>query len=300
MTYEGREVGKPVKTAVIGASGYVGRHLWEAYRQAYPDVLGTAFSTAHPGLSFFDLREPDIRPLRLEERGHGAALVASAKPNIGFCERHPDEAYAVNVRGTLELVRQLGRTPLQVIFLSSNYVFEGKTGGYGDDAEPRPTTEYGRQKAVVEKEIPSLTDNYLVLRLSWVYGARKGDKTLLDQIASVLAAGGEVRAARDQVFCPTYVGDLVRAVTAIQARGCRGTLNVCGPERWSRYDIALGVARALRVDPGRVKSVSLHQLPGMSGRPLDTSMTCSRLARELGSVFTPLRDCLQRVAANWM
>jgi dTDP-4-dehydrorhamnose reductase len=288
-----------VKTAVIGASGYVGSHLWRAYRLAYPDSLGTTFSTANPALAFFDVRYPDIRSLQLVERGYRAVLIASAKPNIAFCEQEKDAAYAVNVRGMLELIRQLGQTSLQVIFLSSDYVFEGNTGGYSDDTETRPTTEYGRQKAYVEKELPSLTDNYLILRLSKIYGIQKGDGTLLDEMACAFAGAREVRAAQDQVFCPTNVADLVRAITAVQARSLRGVLNVCSPERWSRYDIALGLASAMQVSPGQITPISLHELPGMSAWPLDTSMTCTRLAKEVGVQFTPLSDALLRVAAYW-
>lgn len=288
-----------IKTAVIGASGYVGRHLWRWYRKVYPDCLGTTFSTANPNLAFFDIRRPDIGTLRLEESGHRAVLIASAKPNITFCERQKETAYEVNVRGTLDLIRQLGRTAMQVIFLSSDYVFEGTNGRYADDAETRPTTEYGRQKAFVERELPSLADKYVVLRLSKIYGTCKGDNTLLDEIASRLASGGVVRAAMDQVFCPTHVDDLARAVAAIQDRGLRGVLNVCAPERWSRYNIAAGLARAMHVDPECVQPVSLHELPGMAGRPLDTSMSCPRLEREVGTSFEPLDHSLRQVAANW-
>lgn len=296
---EGGGVARMVKTAVIGASGYVGRHLWKAYRLLHPDCVGTAFSNAHPDLSFFDVRRPDISSLQLEERGHEAVLIASAKPKVAFCEQEKDAAYAVNVQGMIELIRQIGRTSLQVIFLSSDYVFEGRTGRYDDDAETRPTTEYGRQKSLVEKELPSLSDNYLILRLSKIYGVQKGDGTLLDEMACSLASGREVHAARDQVFCPAYVEDLVRAINAIQARGLRGVVNVCSPESWSRFDIALGVAKAMQVDPGQVKPILLHEIPAMSGRPLDLSMTCSRMIQEVGEIFTPLQDCIQRVAANW-
>lgn len=288
-----------VKTAVIGASGYIGRHLWKTYRRAHPDSLGTSFSATNAELVYFDIRRPDIQPLRLEQSAYRAVLIASAIPNIAFCEQQRDAAYEVNVRGTLELIRQLGRTQIQVIFLSSDYVFEGNTGRYTDEAEMRPTTEYGRQKALVEKELPSLARNPLILRLSKIYGVEKGDRTFLDEIACCLAKGAEVRASTDQVFCPTYIDDLVRAIVAIQDRGLCGVLNVCNAECWSRYDLAVNVAKALSIAPQMVQPVLLHELPGMSGRPLNTSMTCDRLTREVGFLFTPLSDAFRAVAANW-
>lgn len=288
-----------IKTAVIGASGYIGRHLLKSYRIAFADCIGTAFSVNRPGLTFFDIRNPDIGPLSLAETGHKAVLIAAAKANIAFCEQQKEAAYSVNVTGLLEFIRQIGRMDLQVIFLSSDYVFEGGTGSYDDSAETKPTTEYGRHKAIVEKEIPSLARNYLILRLSKIYGIEKGDGTLLDEMATSLASGREIRAARDQMFCPTYVGDLVRVIHGIQDRHLSGTMNVCSPETWSRYDVAVAMAKAIEADSSLVKSISLYDIPSMAGRPLDTSMKCSRLSKELGALFTPLSEHIDRVGLNW-
>ncbi len=289
----------PIKTAIIGASGNVGRYLWRSYREAFPDCVGTSFSNPGDGLTFFDIRKPDLAALRLEATGHKAILISSAKPNIGYCEEHQEAARAVNVEGTLELIRQAGRTSLQVIFFSTDYVFGNRPGPHDDDEAPRPTTEYGRQKAAVEEAIASLAENHLVLRLSKIFTAVKGDRTLLDDIASSLAAGRVVRAARDQIFCPTYVEDLVQAVGGIQAKGLRGRMNVANPARWSRADAAIAMAKAMRVDPSLVEVISLYDIPSMAGRPLDTSMACPRLIREVGPTFQPLETFIERVAANW-
>lgn len=288
-----------VKTAVIGASGYVGRHLWDAYRREFPDCIGTSFSRGGPGLTPLDIRNPDLASLHLVETGHEAVLIASAEPNVSFCERNPSEARAVNVDGTLELARQAERLSLSVVFLSSDYVFEGTGRDYDDGAPTRPTTEYGRQKSEAESLLPSLADDHLILRLSKIYGVGKGDGTLLDEMAALLTAGREVRAAADQFFCPTLVDDLVRVILEIQEGHARGVMNVCSPERWSRHGVATAVAEALGLGPGLVKEISLYDIPSMEGRPLDTSMVCPRLGAGVSSSFTLLREAAEKVAANW-
>jgi dTDP-4-dehydrorhamnose reductase len=289
----------PVKTAVIGATGFIGRHLLAAYRSSYPDCVGTGFSGGGPGLSFFDIRKPKLELLRLEETGHRAILIAAGKSSVALCERERDVTRAINVDGTLDLVRQAGRTALQVIFLSSDYVFDGRAGRYHDHAETTPATEYGRQKASVEKEIPSLTANSLILRLSKIYGVQKGDGTLLDEMAYSLATGRQLLAAKDQIFNPTYIEDLVHAIATIQAKGLTGILNLCSPETWARYDVAVAVARAMRADLGRVSAIKLHELAPSENRPLNTSMVCSRLEAETRLSFTPLLQCVDQVASNW-
>jgi dTDP-4-dehydrorhamnose reductase len=288
-----------LKTAVIGASGYVGRFLWRSYAAEFPGAVGTSFSCKEPGLVTFDIRKPELDLLQLENSGHAAVLISAAKPNIDFCQREREAALAVNVTGTLELIRQIAATAMQVIFISSDYVFHGDRGAYTEASSPLPTTEYGRQKALVEKEIPNITDNYLILRLSKVFGLVRGDRTLLDDLASNLVEGKKLRVAQDQFFCPTYVGDVVNALHSIQARGLRGLVNLCSPEVWSRHQIAMAMRAGLAAAPELIEAINLHDIPAMSGRPLDTSMHCSPQLTEVGFQFTPLTQCLDRVMANY-
>jgi dTDP-4-dehydrorhamnose reductase len=287
------------KTAVIGASGYIGRHLLAAYREAFPEAIGTTFARADANLSFFDIKQPDIVPLRLEELGYQAVVIAAAKPNIAFCNDQKEAAHAVNVKGTLELIRQLGQTSLQTIFLSTNYVYDGASGNYGDDSLTAPTTEYGRQKALVENAIPELTNNFLILRISKVYGVEKGDKTLLDEMAGHLATGQVVQAATDEFFCPTFVHDLTAAILRLQSKNIKGTFNLSGTEVWCRYQMACHLAEEMQVDKQLVKSIALYDLPGMAGRPLNTTMKFSPLISEVQKTFTPLMHNLKIVAKNW-
>lgn len=288
-----------MKTAVVGATGYLGSRLLAAYRVQYPDCIGTSFSKSAQGLTRFDLGKPDIAPLRLRETDHEAVLIASAMTGFKPCEENRDQSRAVNVDGTLELARQCARAGLQVIFLSSDVVFAGEKGPYGDDAATAPATEYGRQKAQVERELPALAPKHLILRLSKVFGLLQGDGTLFDEMARSLSGGKPVQAAEDHVFCPTFIDDLTRAILGIQARGLNGLLNVSAPECWSRHTMATALARAMGADQSLVKKIRLYDLPGMAGRPRDTSMLCSRLTRETDASFLPLQDGIERLAAQY-
>ncbi|MBI4179189.1 SDR family oxidoreductase [bacterium] len=289
-----------IKTAVIGADGYLGRRLWNMYRKEYPDCVGTVFSNPRGGLVKFDLHHPDICPLRLEETGHRAVFICAAKSGVTDCEDGPEASYSVNVTGTLDVIRQVGRTSMQVIFPSSDYVFDGRGGRYDDGHPTAPETEYGRQKAAVERALPSLSKNFLVLRLSKIFGTTRGDGTLLDEMAAGLAAGLNITAAPDQYFCPLHVDDFLKAADAVQVRQLTGVMNVAGRERLSRYDLAIRLAGKMNVDSARVRPVRLHDIPSMKGRPRDTSMVCSRLTSEAGfSEITPLSESIRKVAENW-
>lgn len=287
------------KTAIIGASGYIGSHLLKKYRETFPDCIGTGFSQLKPGLTRFDLCHPDVDTLKLQETGHEAVLIASAKPNIGWCEAHPEESYALNVKGTLELVKQLDKLSISVIFYSTDYVFNGEEGQYSDIASTSPVTEYGRQKAEVERELPNITKNFTILRLSKIYGTVWKDNTLIDGLAADLLNGKTLTVATDQFFSPTHVNDVIAMTLYSQEKSLKGLYNLCNSHPYSRHQIARLLVDALDVSPSLLKTVSLRSIPGMENRPLNTSLVCSSVFQSLPSPRISVEESVNCVAANW-
>lgn len=287
----------PPKTVVIGAAGLVGRRVLEAYQRSYPDLVGTDWQERE-GLGRLDLAAPDPSPLRLAESGHTWALIAAGMRDYAECEQRRADTRARNVVGTLELARRLVEMGLRVACISSDAVFDGKAGGYADDAPLNPVNEYGRQKADLERELPRVTSGRgLILRVGRVVGARKGDGTLPDEIAARLVSGRFVDAAHDQVFTPVVLDDLPRVLATLQAQNASGLFNVAGPEAWSRLDIAVRLAQGLGVDQALVRRISLDDLGDGVTRPKNLSLRCGRL-RALGIEMTPLSRCLERVVEN--
>jgi dTDP-4-dehydrorhamnose reductase len=219
---------------------------------------------------------------------------------LARCEQ--DRAYtrARNVDGTLELARQLAAEGIIPVFFSSDMVFDGRDGGYADDAPTHPLNEYGAQKAEVERRLPEVcAGRCLVVRLGKVFGLTRGDRTLLDEMAGRLTSGQEVPAARDQIFCPVSIDDVVRAVLALQAASVTGLVNVCGPEVWSRFDLARAVAHALAASPSLVRAISLDDLNELFRRPKRADLLCRRLAAAVDVEFQPMSACIAAIAPQY-
>ena len=288
-----------IKTAVIGASGFIGSHLITNYRSQYPDCVGTSFSNNVNNLLKFDIKNPKIEPLNLEKTGHKAVIITSYKANISYCENEQDKAYEVNVNGVLKFIKNLSQTSLKVIFLSSEYVFDGVKGKFSNDHPSSPNTVYGKHKKIIEDEIKNLTDNFLVLRLSKIYGLKRGDRTILDEVANLLSQKKEVLAADDQYFNPTFIDDLIQAIMKIQEKDLKGYINVSSPEMWSRFEMHNKLAQVMNKNSNSIKKIKLYDIPVMKGRPLNTSMVCNRLNKETDSIFTPLKDAINIVANNY-
>src|SRR6516162_3545969 len=162
------------KTAVIGAGGYLGRHFLARYQGVYPDTLGV--DVAGPWKHLLDLAKPDIRLMKLAQSGYEYAIIAAAVTGLARCEQDVAFTRALNVTGTLELAKQLADEGVTPVFFSTDNVFDGKEGGYVDEAPTNPVNQYGAQKAEVERRLPEVSrGRYLIARLGKVFGLVRGD-----------------------------------------------------------------------------------------------------------------------------
>lgn len=289
----------PPKTVVIGCLGFMGSELFRQYKRYYPDTLGTDYKGQN-SLTILDLSEPRIEGLRLRESGFQHAIIAAAIPGVLCCETEKEFTRRCNVEGTLELARQLYEEGLKPIFFSSDYVFDGRSGAYCDDSPTNPLNEYGLQKAEVEERLSQLCHgNFLVIRLAKVFGIHRGDRTILDEMAAHLAQGKAIRAASDQLFCPTLIDDAIRAILLLQRAEATGIFNVCTPEVWSRYNLATRVADALEAKQQLVQKISLDDLGEIFQRPKRTDMLCKRLAQVIEISFTPVSACIDHLAKQY-
>ncbi len=290
------------KTAIIGASGFMGKFFLSSYRRIYADCAGTARCLVDRDVDIFmlDLLKPDISPLRLSKTGHKEALILAAATDIGTCESNKVDTRKVNVDGALELIRQLAEEGIKPVFFSTDQVFDGKEGNYSEDSLVNPITEYGRQKAEIEIKIKAATrGNFLVVRLSKVFSLNKDDGTLFDEMARILYSGGSIKAAFDQLFCPMFINDVISAVSWLQVKRATGIINVCPPEVWSRYNLAIALAKKMGIKSSNVHKVSLDQIMINPKYPKNTSMVSNILPRDY-MAFTSINKCIEQVALKWM
>ncbi len=273
------------KTLVIGATGFLGRHFLEAYRKVHSDTIGTDRTT-------LDLRNPNIESLDLA--GYGYALIGVGISKIADCELNKEKSYLSNVTGTLKLIQELRKHNIIPILFSTDYVYNGIVGNYDEESPFHPLNEYGRQKAVLQKQLLEICGNdFLLIRPSKVFGSTQGDQTLLDEMATKLTRGECVRAAYDQIFCPIFIRDLVRGVIALQERDLRGTFHICG-EICSRLELAESVAKKLGASPKLVKAISLDDLNEPFKRPKNTSLNCKKFQQTTSIVCTSVKAYIEQ------
>ncbi len=165
---------------------------------------------------------------------------AAAVTDVDRCEREPDVAMAVNARGTRRVAEACRRAGAGLVYLSTDYVFDGTKGApYLEDDPPAPLNAYGRSKLEGERAACAIAPHWAVVRTAWLYGSH--GKNFVRAIREKAAAGGPLRVVDDQVGSPTYATDLAEAIACLLARELTGVFHVTNAGACSWYEFAAAI-----------------------------------------------------------
>ena len=184
---------------IIGSSGQVGEHLMRVASDAGCETVGTYHSYPMPGMRQLDIRSSSAVRSMIEDLSPEAVHLPASMANVDQCEICPDEAYQTNVSGVCNVVRSANDVGAKVVYFSSDYIFDGKAGPYGEEDPANPTCEYGRQKLAAEHFVAMYAQDYLIVRTTVVYGWERRDKNFISRLINTLQGGQTLKVPMDQI-----------------------------------------------------------------------------------------------------
>ena len=280
---------------IIGGSGYIGGNLCEYFSKKGKLSHGTYYNSPKKDLVFFDLENPNIEDLKKYSKNDEYIIICSAIPNIDFCKKNKERAYNLNVKGTKKTLEQIFELEKIPIFLSSDYVFNGKKGNYSEIDETNPCNVYGNHKRIIEKFLLESGRDFLITRISKIFGLKPNDNTLLTSWAKQLREGNEIYCAQDQRFSATHVGDLVRALDISMNKKLIGLYNVASPESFSRYELATMIKKELNIKSGKINTCNINDFDFADLRPLDTSLDVKKFNKATQFEFSKMIACINKI-----
>lgn len=191
--------------------------------------------------------------------------------NVDLCEDNKEFCYRFNVTASRELIMEAYRSGSRIVYLSTDYVFDGFKGLYREDDVPRPINFYGLTKLLAEQAVLALGG--CIIRVSAVFGPGPGRPNFAKVVYEKLSRGEAVEAAVDQYLSPTFNLYIGRALAKLLGlRENIGILHVAGP-RLSRYEYALLVARVFNLRSDLIKPTTMDKIPYKAPRPRDSSLS---------------------------
>jgi dTDP-4-dehydrorhamnose reductase len=275
----------------------MGTHFADAFAVAGP-VTGTANSQHGPGLELFELRDGEAAARLIDRAAPAVVVCAAAIPNVERCELEPEASRAVNVTGTLALADAARSAGATFVWLSSEYVFDGEDGPYDEDRDVNPINEYGRQKVEVEQTLAERSDDWIVARVSCVYGREARRKNFVYQLYDALSTGRELKVPGDQVGTPTAAANAAVVIRELWTAGERGIFHVAGADRVLRSDFGVLVAEELGLDPGLLRPTPTDELGLAAPRPRGAGMLVDKAAAAVSVPLLGIREGVRNMIAE--
>ncbi len=245
-----------MRVTLFGASGLLGRDL---VQQLSTEQL-TALSSKDA-----DLRDrARIRDVIHESRPDWI-LLAAAYTDVDGCESNRDLAFAVNCEGAIHVAEAAREAASRLLFLSTDYVFDGTKRSPYEVADPRnPTSVYGQSKARAEERLLHILPDVCIVRTSWLFG--HGGKCFPATILKLASTRSEISVVNDQRGSPTFTRDLASALVGLCHAGARGIIHITNSGNCTWYEFAAEIMRAATL-PTKVKPVTTAEFPRPARRP---------------------------------
>ncbi len=289
---------------VTGASGLLGHKLTSMLLEKGYKVIGLYYSHEIPLNSNNLIKvKLDLRDrVRLEDlilkTKPDVIVHAAAYTDVDGCEVNRLDAWTINVEATRSIVRAARITKSYLLYISTDYVFDGERGFYREDDAPAPINYYGLTKLIAEELVRVSDLLYTIVRPSAIYGIGVGKKNFAVFVAETLAKGGKVKALVDQYVSPTLNTLLARSLVEVIEMRPMGTLHIAG-ERMSRYDFAIKIALILNLPVENIEKAKLNEFNWKARRPRDSSLDTSRARRLIKTRFYDNELAIKIFAKEW-
>ena len=295
-----------MKILVTGASGLLGSRLVRELLSRNYEVI--AIYNRNPILVDHE-RLVKVR-LNIVDKTSLEDLILKTKPNVivhaatytdvDGCERDKAYAWKVNVEATRSIVRAARVVKSHLIYVSTDYVFDGEKGLYKEDDVPNPVNYYGLTKLVGEELVRASDLLYTIVRPSAIYGVGGSKKSFAEYVAEKLSRGEKVYALVEQYVSPTHNTLLAMAIAEIVEMRPMGILHVAG-ERMSRYEFAVKIAEALELPVELVEKASVKDMKyWVAKRPRDSSLDTSKAKSLLKTKFYDISLALELFKQEWL
>src|SRR5579872_6301726 len=271
-----------MKAMILGATGLLGKALVREWTG--DEVIGL-------GSGAVDIRDAARVREAVEKSLPEWIVLAAAYTDVDGCEAHADVAFSVNRDGAVNVAQAAKQAGAKLLFLSSDYVFDGKkTSPYEVSDVRNPQSVYGRSKAEAEVRLLEVMPEVCIARTSWLFGT--GGKCFPDTILKLAASRPALDVVNDQRGCPTYAVDLARAIIQLCRNGATGIVHVNNAGNCSWFEFAREIVKSAGL-PTEVRPTSTQKMARPAPRPAYSVLSPASLHR-WGGILPDWRNALQR------
>jgi dTDP-4-dehydrorhamnose reductase len=233
-----------MKVFIVGASGLVGSNCMQHFTTEGWDVMGSYFSYPTENTIFYNTLEPShIDNYNIKAWQPDVIVHCGALTHVDYCETNEEESYQKTVQSTINIIALAKDCNAKLVYISTDYVFDGKEGPYTEDAPLNPLSVYARHKLEAEQLALRELTATLVLRVTNIYGHEERGKNFVARIIQQCKEGQKLtlKLPYDQFASPTNAFDIARAMFLLLRDNKNGIYHIGSTDYMNRVALALRV-----------------------------------------------------------
>lgn len=279
---------------IIGASGLVGSNCLSYLTQQGHTCVGTYFSYPAQNTVYFDTLNLDkAENFDIENFQPELIIHCGALTHVDYCEQHPDESYQLTVESTLNIIQLAKKYQSQLIFISTDYIFDGKHGPYSESDTAHPISIYGQHKWDAEQLVAQSGLKHLILRITNVYGDEERGKNFVARIIdqAVKKQHLTLKLPVDQFATPINAADIAKAIALLIQDNKIGVYNIASTDYMNRVQLALRILKYFPEASYDLIPLTTEAIHPPAARPLQGGLKTAKFMTEYPDfVFSTVDD----------
>ena len=266
-----------LKFLVTGSAGLVGQQVVKDLSKS--NQVFSCYNESKPeyGDSVkMDLKNYEMISSVLTEIKPDVVIHLGAMTGVDLCEKEKTSASEINTKATEIIAKECSKLNSFLVYVSTDYVFDGNFGMYKEDDVANPLGFYGKSKLEGEKAVQNFSTNWCIARTSTPFGLHPTKKSFPMWVIENLQKQKQISVVIDQFTSPTYIPNLSRMLIEISERRITGIIHAAGASKISRYQMASMVSDKLNLDGTLLKQISMNKMKWVAQRPKDSSLDVSR------------------------
>lgn len=289
------------KILITGVSGLLGSNLAYCLRDRY-EVYGLYYTHElridKVATSSCDLRDAEQIRRVIGAVGPDVVIHCAAQADVEICEQHPDQAEAMNVAATRNVVGALSSSPVKLIYISTDLVYGGTEGNNAEKDAAAPQNVYGRTKLKGEEEALK-RPGALVFRTNFFGWSIFKSRSLAEWIIQELRSQKQIKGFADAVTSTMYTFELAELVARAIEKDLTGVYNLGSADSLSKHDFAVAIADRLGFDKTLIVPSSIDAFDFKAKRSKNLSMNVSKLSESLGARIPTIETSLDHFVEDY-
>jgi dTDP-4-dehydrorhamnose reductase len=279
-----------IKILATGMSGLVGTRVNELLSDEF-DIEDLSLATG------VDITNYESLENRINNSNAKIIIHMAAKTDVDSCEdekilNENSQCWQVNVVATENISYIANKRGMKVIYISTDFVFDGIKKFYNEEDKPNPVNWYGFTKFEGENKVKEHTEEYVILRISYPYRANFSLKRdFVRRLLEKMVKKEKIYGLTDHIITPTFIDDIAQAIKTIIQKKVKGIYHVVGSQSLSVYDCIGKIASVFGQKPIIIPVKREEYFKEKAFRPFNLTMKNDKITK-LGCKMKTLDDGL--------